>query len=80
MVAIGIRFTAGRYSATPWGHQVNEGLIEWPPSPWRLLRALVAVWHRTLPEARQEDVAGLLHALEVHPDVIVGQGETATDP
>lgn len=67
MVAIGIRFTAGRYSATPWGHQVNEGLIEWPPSPWRLLRALVAVWHRTLPEARQEDVAGLLHALAAPP-------------
>lgn len=36
------RFPAGRYHATPWGHHVNEGLVEWPPSPWRLLRALVA--------------------------------------
>jgi len=37
-----IRFPGGRYHATPWGHHVNEGLIEWPPSPWRLLRALIA--------------------------------------
>jgi CRISPR-associated protein Csb2 len=35
-------FPGGRYHATPWGHHVNEGLIEWPPSPWRLLRALIA--------------------------------------
>ena len=41
------RFPGGRYHATPWGHHVNEGLIEWPPSPWRLLRALVAVGYAT---------------------------------
>ncbi len=35
-------FPAGRYHATPWGRHVNEGAIEWPPSPWRLLRAFVA--------------------------------------
>jgi CRISPR-associated protein Csb2 len=37
-----LRFPGGRYHATPWGHHVNEGLIEWPPCPWRLLRALIA--------------------------------------
>lgn len=37
-----LRFPARRYHATPWGHHVNEGQIEWPPSPWRLLRALLA--------------------------------------
>jgi len=37
-----LRFPAGRYHATPWGNHVNEGLVEWPPSPWRLLRALIA--------------------------------------
>lgn len=42
MPTVKLRFPGGRYHATPWGHQVNEGLIEWPPSPWRLLRALVA--------------------------------------
>ncbi|NLF18989.1 MAG: type I-U CRISPR-associated protein Cas5/Cas6 [Lentisphaerae bacterium] len=42
MTRIVFRFPGGRYHATPWGHHVNEGLIEWPPSPWRLLRAFVA--------------------------------------
>ena len=42
-ITIAVRFLAGRYHATPYGHHVNEGLIEWPPSPWRLLRALISV-------------------------------------
>ena len=42
-VSLAFRFPAGRYHATPSGHHVNEGLIEWPPSPWRLLRALISV-------------------------------------
>jgi len=42
MPTLRIRFPGRRYHATPWGHHVNEGLIEWPPSPWRLLRALLA--------------------------------------
>jgi len=42
MPTLKFRFPGGRYHATPWGHHVNEGLIEWPPSPWRLLRALIA--------------------------------------
>ena len=54
-VTLGFTFSSGRYHATPWGHHVNEGLIEWPPSPWRLLRALIAVgytsglWNASLP-------------------------------
>jgi CRISPR-associated protein Csb2 len=36
-------FPGRRYHATPWGHHVNEGMVEWPPSPWRLLRALLSV-------------------------------------
>lgn len=47
-LAIIISFPAGRFHSTPWGHHVNEGLPEWPPSPWRLLRALVATWKRKL--------------------------------
>ena len=42
-LSLAFRFLAGRYHATPFGHHVNEGLIEWPPSPWRLLRALISV-------------------------------------
>ena len=46
MLAIEIEFLTGRYHATPWGYQVNEGVAEWPPSPWRLLRALTSIWLR----------------------------------
>lgn len=42
------RFPGRRYHATPWGHHANEGLIEWPPSPWRLLRALLATGYASL--------------------------------
>ncbi|MFO0874459.1 MAG: type I-U CRISPR-associated protein Csb2 [Phycisphaerales bacterium] len=41
MPTLAIRFPARRLHATPWGSHVNEGLVEWPPSPWRLLRALI---------------------------------------
>ncbi len=39
---LSILFPAGRYHATPFGRHVNEGAVEWPPSPWRILRALLA--------------------------------------
>ena len=42
-ISLTIRFTNGQYHATPWGNHVNEGLVEWPPSPWRLIRAFIAV-------------------------------------
>lgn len=43
MPTLAFRLVARRYHATPWGHLANEGLVEWPPSPWRIIRALVAV-------------------------------------
>lgn len=45
MVTIELYCLAGHFHATPWDRQVNEGLVEWPPSPWRILRALLATWH-----------------------------------
>src|SRR5260370_15398404 len=58
----------GRSHATPWGHHVNEGLPEWPPSPWRLLRALVATWKRKLPVdlLLQRELPGVLAELARH--------------
>jgi CRISPR-associated protein Csb2 len=53
-VTLKLTFPSGRYHATPWGRHVNEGVPEWPPSPWRLLRALVAVWRRTCPDLMSE--------------------------
>lgn len=43
MVGVSFRFDFGRYHATPWGQHVNDGEVEWPPSPWRILRTLYAV-------------------------------------
>lgn len=55
MLVIQFRFLSGRYHATPWDAHVNEGDVEWPPSPWRVLRALIATWYRKLQEELDED-------------------------
>jgi CRISPR-associated protein Csb2 len=67
-IALRFTFPGGRYHATPWGRHVNEGVPEWPPSPWRLLRALVAVWKRTSPDLSDSDMRRLLAQL-VEPPV-----------
>jgi CRISPR-associated protein Csb2 len=36
-----ITLLSGRYGATPWGRSEYEGHVEYPPAPWRLLRALL---------------------------------------
>lgn len=48
MATLIFQFPGRRYHATPWGHHVNEGLIEWPPAPWRLTRALLSVGYTHL--------------------------------
>lgn len=47
-LTISIRFLTGRAHLHPWQTHHSEGRVEWPPSPWRLLRALVAVAGRGL--------------------------------
>jgi CRISPR-associated protein Csb2 len=76
MIAISIKFLAGRYHATPWGRHVNEGAVEWPPSPWRILRALVATWKRTLPDLPQEEVEPILQALAEPPEFFLPPAST----
>lgn len=71
MIAIAFKFLAGRYHATPWGRHVNEGAVEWPPSPWRILRALVATWKRTLPDVLQDEVEPILRVLATIPPEFV---------
>lgn len=67
MIAVSFKFLAGRYHATPWGRHVNEGAVEWPPSPWRILRALVATWKRTLADVPESDVKPILEILAAEP-------------
>ena len=68
MISASFKFLAGRYHATPWGRHVNEGAVEWPPSPWRILRALVATWKRTLRDLPQEQVEPILRTLAQPPE------------
>lgn len=60
MTVLELRFPAGRFHATPWGRHVNEGAVEWPPSPWRLLRSLIATWHLKARAEVSEDVLRFL--------------------
>jgi CRISPR-associated protein Csb2 len=57
----------GRFHANPWGRSVNEGAIEWPPSPWRILRALYSAWKAHMPEIPEERVHPILEALASAP-------------
>ncbi|MGH2626378.1 MAG: type I-G CRISPR-associated protein Csb2, partial [Anaerolineales bacterium] len=57
------RFPWGHYHATPWGRHVNEAAVEWPPSPWRILRALYATWQWRAPDLAAGDVEKVLSAL-----------------
>lgn len=63
MVAVELTFTSRRFHATPWGRHVNEGVLEWPPSPWRLLRAIVATWHWAQTQIPAVQVVSILQAL-----------------
>ena len=65
MFALAFRFPAGRYHATPWGRNVNEADVAWPPEPWRLLRALIAAYWRKGDHARwsENDLASLIDRL-----------------
>ena len=65
MFGLAFRFPAGRYHATPWGRNVNEADVAWPPEPWRILRALVACYWRKGDRTRwtKDDLAQLVDAL-----------------
>ncbi|MGH3870241.1 MAG: type I-G CRISPR-associated protein Csb2 [Pseudonocardiaceae bacterium] len=60
-----LRFPSGRYRATPWDQHVNT--VELPPSPWRLLRALYAVWRTRAPGLDEQTVGTLLARLAEPP-------------
>lgn len=76
MIGICLSFPSGRYHATPWGRHVNEGVPEWPPSPWRLLRSLVAVWKRKYPELSGDLVESTLRKLAGPPQFVLPPAST----
>jgi len=68
---VALRFQTGRYHATPWDRSVNEGAVEWPPSPWRLLRALYATWQDRAADLAAGEVEAALGALAVAPSYLL---------
>jgi len=51
-------FPLGRFHATPWRvNPYDDPHGEWPPSPWRLVRAVTARWYQLAREV--EEIPGL---------------------
>jgi len=54
---IEVELLAGRYHAHLWGDaQFGMAGPEWPPSPWRLLRALASSWFCARPHPSSDEV------------------------
>ena len=66
---IRITLLSGRYGATPWGRSEHEGQVEYPPSPWRLLRAVLngAFALSATPGQLPEGTEGLIALLAQEP-------------
>lgn len=78
-------FPLGRFHATRWKQNPFEDRHgEWPPSPWRLLRALAARWIQYSRESGDEDIAsrdGLLNRLSGEvPDFAIPAMTWRADP
>ena len=64
MLAIKFNLLTGGYHATTWGRHANdEAAAEWPPSPWRIIRALTAVWKQFLPDLPESEVSPIIEKL-----------------
>lgn len=58
-------FRLGRFHATPWRvNPFDDPHGEWPPSPWRLVRAVTARWYQWAREAEQEPDLAKLQQLQ----------------
>jgi len=67
VICLAVRFPSGRFHATPWDHHVNEGVPEWPISPWRILRALTAALHTRCPSLDRGIAEATLRKLVAPP-------------
>lgn len=61
-------FPLGRFHATPWRvNPFDDPYGEWPPSPWRLTRAVVARWYQWRRETAgtwpKDEIESLIRAL-----------------
>lgn len=72
-----IRFPWGRYHGTEWGRHANEARPDWPPAPWRILRALYATWHERCPHLPADTIGELLTSLATPPDYVCPETRVA---
>lgn len=63
LIHITVRFTAGQYSARPWGAKRGYDRHEWPPSPYRIVRAAAAAWKYNLPDIAEDRFYALVRRL-----------------
>ncbi|MCX6864799.1 MAG: type I-U CRISPR-associated protein Csb2 [Verrucomicrobia bacterium] len=77
MIILSIRFLTGRFHATQWGRHVNEGVPEWPPSPWRILRSFVATWKAKCPNIGDDLAERILRKLAEMPDFALPSASVA---
>jgi len=59
------QFPLGRFHATPWRvNPFDDPHGEWPPSPWRLVRAVTARWYQWARETEPEPDLAKLEQLQ----------------
>jgi CRISPR-associated protein Csb2 len=66
---ISINFITGKFHGTPWGRHVNEGIPEVPPSPFRIIRAIIDSWKRGKVDVNSSHVETILEVLSSKPPV-----------
>jgi CRISPR-associated protein Csb2 len=70
-IRVAVRFPHRQYQATPWDQAVNSGSAEWPPSPWRLVRALLSVRHLRYPDLDEVVLLRLVDQLTGPPEYLL---------
>ena len=77
-VTLDVEFHTHRYHATPWGRHPREGVHEWPPSPYRLIRALTSSWRTYGSNIEEEVFIGILHKIaSTNPCMVLPRAATA---
>ncbi len=71
MLTLSFSFPANKYHATTWAKHVNEGDVEWPPSQWRILRAILSTWFKTANHYGEEDIKSVIEQLAGKPEYLI---------
>ena len=89
MIVVKAWFTAGQYAARPWGAPAGHSGHEWPPSPYRLIRAATAAWKYNLPDLAEDSFYAVVRRLASELPVFClprpeeagrGAGESGREP